>query len=161
VVPGFSEPGASFSFTFVLPNPIPSNPADGDDFDYTLTPKEGGAEEFLSPHVPVEFFTADFAGLFDLFPKKSDSTGPVVISFYGPQVLFSQVIISNDYPGVAAGMQMQPASGTADISIRPLTVTGFGAGTVPEPSTWVMMTLGFAGLAFAGYRASRKSTMVA
>jgi hypothetical protein len=28
---------------------------------------------------------------------------------------------------------------------------------VPEPSTWAMMLLGFAGLAFAGYRGSRKS----
>jgi hypothetical protein len=29
--------------------------------------------------------------------------------------------------------------------------------TVPEPSTWAMMILGFAGLGFAGYRASRKA----
>jgi hypothetical protein len=28
---------------------------------------------------------------------------------------------------------------------------------VPEPSTWAMMLVGFAGLGFAGYRASRKS----
>lgn len=28
---------------------------------------------------------------------------------------------------------------------------------VPEPSTWAMMALGFAGLGFAGYRTSRKS----
>ena len=27
------------------------------------------------------------------------------------------------------------------------------SGTVPEPSTWVMMALGFAGLAFCGFRA--------
>ncbi len=32
---------------------------------------------------------------------------------------------------------------------------------VPEPSTWAMMLLGFAGLGFAGYRASRKSAKVA
>jgi hypothetical protein len=31
------------------------------------------------------------------------------------------------------------------------------ASTVPEPPTWAMMLLGFAGLGFAGYRASRKS----
>jgi hypothetical protein len=28
---------------------------------------------------------------------------------------------------------------------------------VPEPSTWAMLLLGFAGLAFAGYRRARKS----
>jgi PEP-CTERM motif len=122
----------------------------------------------------VQFFDAADAGLFDLLPKKNDDQGnPVVISFYGPQIVFSQVIIPNDYNDVAAGMQMEPASGTADITVSPLTVTGFGVGAapergellqllgVPEPSTWVMMTLGFAGLAFAGYRASRKRTMVA
>jgi hypothetical protein len=27
---------------------------------------------------------------------------------------------------------------------------------VPEPSTWAMMLLGFAGLSFAGYRRARK-----
>jgi len=33
----------------------------------------------------------------------------------------------------------------------------FSAGAVPEPSTWAMMLLGFAGLGYAGYRASHKS----
>jgi hypothetical protein len=31
--------------------------------------------------------------------------------------------------------------------------------TVPEPSTWAMMLIGFAGLGFAGYRASRRSAV--
>jgi len=34
-------------------------------------------------------------------------------------------------------------------------------GATPEPSTWVMMVLGFAGLGFAGYRTSRKAVSVA
>ena len=33
--------------------------------------------------------------------------------------------------------------------------------SVPEPSTWAMMGLGFAGLAFASYRARRASVRVA
>ena len=33
--------------------------------------------------------------------------------------------------------------------------------TAPEPSTWAMMILGFAGLGFAGYRKARKSGPVA
>ncbi|HEX9170612.1 MAG TPA: PEPxxWA-CTERM sorting domain-containing protein [Roseiarcus sp.] len=32
--------------------------------------------------------------------------------------------------------------------------------TVPEPSTWAMMMLGFAGIGFAGYRRSRKAEAV-
>ena len=119
----------------------------------------------------MEFFTAADAGLFDLFPKKNDDQGnPVVISFYGSQIVFSQVIIPNDYPDVLAGMQLQPAfdtngtpTGIADIRVSPLTVNGFGGRGelfqllgVPEPSTWVMMILGFAGLAFAVSRSSHK-----
>jgi PEP-CTERM motif len=33
--------------------------------------------------------------------------------------------------------------------------------TVPEPSTWAMMLVGFAGLGFAGYRASRRTAAAA
>jgi hypothetical protein len=33
--------------------------------------------------------------------------------------------------------------------------------TAPEPSTWAMMVVGFAGLGFAGYRKSRKVAAVA
>jgi hypothetical protein len=46
----------------------------------------------------------------------------------------------------------------------PGTTTGGGGSTgstVPEPSTWVMMIMGFAGLGFAGYRASRKGALAA
>ena len=35
------------------------------------------------------------------------------------------------------------------------------APVVPEPSTWAMMLLGFAGLGFAGYRASRRTGVAA
>jgi PEP-CTERM motif len=33
--------------------------------------------------------------------------------------------------------------------------------TAPEPSTWSMMILGFAGLGFAGYRKSHKAAAIA
>jgi hypothetical protein len=37
----------------------------------------------------------------------------------------------------------------------------FPASTVPEPSTWAMMFLGFAGLGFVGYRKTRKAVSIA
>ena len=46
---------------------------------------------------------------------------------------------------------------------RDWTITSAGGLTlnVPEPSTWAMMILGFAGLGFAGYRKSRKAAVIA
>ena len=41
---------------------------------------------------------------------------------------------------------------TLDIGVTP---------AVPEPSTWAMMLFGFAGLGYAGHRASRKSAALA
>jgi hypothetical protein len=41
------------------------------------------------------------------------------------------------------------------------TPVSFVLSSVPEPSTWAMMLLGFAGLGFAGYRASRRTGMAA
>ena len=42
---------------------------------------------------------------------------------------------------------------------------GFGfdlaiGGAVPEPSTWAMMLLGFAGLGFAGHRSTRRAAAI-
>jgi hypothetical protein len=65
------------------------------------------------------------------------------------------------------------ASGSAQASVDPVFSVPAGyslefspgvgnlASTVPEPPTWAMMLLGFAGLGFAGYRASRKSGALA
>jgi PEP-CTERM motif len=40
-------------------------------------------------------------------------------------------------------------------------VSGGVTASTPEPSTWAMMVLGFAGLALAGYRSSRKAASIA
>jgi hypothetical protein len=42
-----------------------------------------------------------------------------------------------------------------------ITTAGSGPPTIPEPSTWAMMLLGFAGLGFAGYRRSREAARAA
>jgi PEP-CTERM motif len=51
------------------------------------------------------------------------------------------------FNGKVAGTEYYVAVGTANVS------------AVPEPSTWAMMILGFAGVGFMTYRRSRKSTM--
>ncbi len=58
-----------------------------------------------------------------------------------------------------AGMILIP--GTYTFTIPNDTITLEISAGVPEPSAWAMMLLGFAGLCFAGSRASRKSVAFA
>jgi PEP-CTERM motif len=61
-------------------------------------------------------------------------------------------------PGLPSGFVTQIGVGftLASPADRTETVVLYLSPTpVPEPSTWAMMTLGFAGLGFAGYRATR------
>lgn len=73
----------------------------------------------------------------------------------------SFVVTNQTYTGPTGTLPFQLVYGEccgapADLSISlPLN------GSSPEPSTWVMMVLGFAGLGFAGYRTSRKAVSVA
>jgi hypothetical protein len=49
-----------------------------------------------------------------------------------------------------------PESGTGSVTVTPII-----PGVVPEPSTWAMMVLGFAGLGFLGYRRTAKARLAA
>jgi PEP-CTERM motif len=71
------------------------------------------------------------------------------INFYDMSGTFDQVVFTED-----------PAVGGYESDNH---TVGFftHVGGVPEPSTWAMMLLGFAGLGYAGYRASSKSAAVA
>jgi PEP-CTERM motif len=39
-------------------------------------------------------------------------------------------------------------------------ITGGDVPTIPEPSTWAMMLLGFAGLGYAGFRKARSAISI-
>jgi PEP-CTERM motif len=60
-------------------------------------------------------------------------------------VTFSGTAESVDFSGTAA-----------EIGFSAVTL-GSATPVIPEPSTWTMMVVGFAGLGFAGYRAKRKN----
>ncbi len=68
-----------------------------------------------------------------------------------PQYVLSTPIVTDALRFVATGGDGYYALGH---------IEAFGS-PVPEPTTWAMMLVGFAGLGFAGYRASRKSAAVA
>jgi hypothetical protein len=149
----YSAPGGSWSFSFDLPNPISSNPTDqATHFSYIAN-----GTAFFFPFIGVKFFPADLAGMFDLTFPDGD-----VLSLYGADIGTSLTLVTGTYD-VEAGMLFNSASGIGTVTVSALgpVVTGFGAGAVPESPTWVMMALGFAVLAFAGYVTSRKRAMVA
>jgi hypothetical protein len=50
-------------------------------------------------------------------------------------------------------------TGTCEEFLTFPTPVSFVLTSVPEPSTWAMMLVGFAGLGFAGYRASRRAVV--
>jgi hypothetical protein len=59
-------------------------------------------------------------------------------------------------PGAVFGLAVVTSQTTLDYFPN----AGISAST-PEPSTWAMMVLGFAGLGFAGYRKARKTVAIA
>ena len=81
--------------------------------------------------------------------------------FAGPVTFFLAGITTADFENNSAGfmaaVDVLGPNGTGEVA-------GTGTITVPEPSTWAMMLLGFAGLAYAGYRkgkTARTASLVA
>jgi hypothetical protein len=98
--------------------------------------RQGADTPIDTPGILLDFFSTTAAGLVDSFSH--NGSGPV-----------------SD-----AGLFSMTEQGT--FTLTPFAqLVNFGmaedkVGTAPEPSTWAMMLLGFAGLGLAGYRASRK-----
>jgi PEP-CTERM motif len=98
----------------------------------------------------ASWFPDVFSGGAGFIPSIFNATE---VTFFGP-------------PGIGAG-----DSSVLNLGILiPDSVTGSqtfevvltpSVASVPEPSTWAMMLLGFVGLGYAGYRASRKSAALA
>jgi hypothetical protein len=96
-----------------------------------------GSAAYLNVTNALDTSYGAYGGQFAYFTNIAGAYGPGTVNFIG---------------GIAAN------GGTSYFSLEeaasltgPPTVTG-----VPEPSTWAMMALGFAGLGFAGYRGRKK-----
>jgi PEP-CTERM motif len=79
----------------------------------------------------------------------------------GTDALFADAIYQRDFmgtPGTASFNLVDGGGGLVPISIDPYV---FSVSGVPEPSTWAMMALGFAGLGFLGYRKTRRDNALA
>ena len=58
-------------------------------------------------------------------------------------------------------LQNTVPDGNGSIAWQDGGMTGLSYSAVPEPSTWAMMLLGFAGLGFAGYRGAKRAPVSA
>jgi PEP-CTERM motif len=116
---------------------------------------------FANPADPEEFFYASLSPstsmVLDLFGTPTgDHVIPLVTAgmFDGPG--FSFAFVSPSCTGIAvcdqAGVGLTPGSSIFGAVTIGVSIT---TADTPEPSTWAMMLLGFAGLGFAGYRRTR------
>jgi hypothetical protein len=126
--------------------------------------------------------------LTDAYMFGDDITADTFVSFSFASDALTQTFLANSNPTLGGGLKADGSlNSTGDLLIQPafskfeansdgfnadsLGETGpifvagssfqFSLAPVPEPSTWAMMTLGFVGLAFAGYRAQQASATAA
>jgi hypothetical protein len=111
---------------------------DGNTEEFFAVTFGGVTQDTPSLSVPQHTFTGWNVQTFDFVANATSET----LSFVGESVC--PPTIGCSAPGTSNG---PPFALLDNVS-----VTG-----VPEPSTWAMMIIGFAGLAFAGYRKHRKA----
>jgi hypothetical protein len=152
---GLSVPNESWTLSFEVNSPIPVtnlNTGLGQsvsilDAIYTLNGVTTGTA------TDVRFFSSGFGGLFSV-----DFSGvgtPSDLDFYGPQ------IVDGSTGQLIAGMD----TGVSDVGAAHLFAgegtANFTVSAVPEPSTWLMIILGFAGIGFMAYRRKSKPAVMA
>ena len=137
------EPGQIFTWS-QLSDPTPIRFST----DFTDVAVSGGTSTSVGPFTSVEFDSETFGdGGLLVF------TGLADVEADGFQIYTG----SEDAPIFSPGRYAVQSETTRDFSFVVVTAA---TPPVPEPSTWAMMALGFAGLGFAGYW-SRKSAAFA
>jgi hypothetical protein len=100
---------------------------------------------------PIDFLTVTAGGVPGVTLVGSATTRPMTYSNY----VFNFIGSGSDT------LTMTGQSGYCCWQIDNIAVNGPAVSPIPEPSTWAMMLLGFAGLGFAGYRRNKSAAPAA
>jgi hypothetical protein len=103
----------------------------------------------------------NFSVIFNATVSGGAFDGQKVTSVFSPDVNATGMFVG--WEGLnSIGQSEDPCCDVHTGSISgTLAVITLGSTSVPEPSTWAMLLLGFGGLGFAGYRAKARSVMAA
>ena len=169
---GFTEnPGVGIAFTDPVFNASFNSPSDGFTLDFNNQVATVGAT--VSPYDANTSFGATLTGYLD-----ASATGSYTVTLGSDDAgyLFINNALVVSRPGLN-GYGTNDASVDLTAGVHPFTIeyyngppTGAAVGLglssgltvtgVPEPSTWALLILGFAGLGWAGYRRARPSATV-
>jgi hypothetical protein len=129
------------------------------------------AENIGYTSITPYFVSLDVTGLdgmnFDITPSNLQNNGAIQT---GPAGQFYTLTINEAVPGSGDYLSVYTSSGNIystpyGSGIYSATITSIAgptlASAVPEPSTWAMMILGFAGLGLMGYRRKSKPSLMA
>jgi PEP-CTERM motif len=143
----FTITGGDRTATFELPlNPTPDVQVAPVFFGILSVPAVVGGSPVTLPE--LEFFSTEFGS--------GGFVAGELFNFVGRQFYTGSESSPSFKVGVYPGLR-NLVTGKFDT----VTVTDPPPMTVPEPSTWTMLLLGFVGLSYAGYRKARTSTTLA
>ena len=132
-------------------SPTPLFAISGSFTDVAISDFSSTGTTVVGPYTDIVWNNLNFGGLFNTPDGMYVVQGnPSAQAYSGDES--APTFLTGTYPGMNLNTG---ADATVVIS------SGGPPSTVPEPSTWAMMLVGFAGLAFTGYRASRNRAALA
>ncbi len=149
-----SSNSSNFAFEIIAPSPL----AHILDRGFSIVPVDQLGHDPLSAFVPIDALPVAEPLIGSVVPAPPDPSSSSCCVAPGTDPLSAFVPI--DALPVAEPLIGSAIPAPTDPSPFVWPETG-GSGTAPEPSTWVMMLVGFASLGFAGYHASRKRAALA